>query len=53
MPGSELVTCPRGLASLPGPVTGWGARLLMPVLSSRGQAEDRASEACDSLLRAF
>lgn len=38
---------PRGLASLPGPVTGWGALLLMPILSSRGQADDRASEARD------
>lgn len=47
MPGSELVTYPSwpGLPSQ-GLSQGGGAPA-MPVLSSRGQAEDRASEACD------
>lgn len=49
MPGSELVTCPSCLGLAPRPVTRWGALLLMPVLCSRGQAGDRASEAGDRI----
>lgn len=37
------------VARLLGPVTRWGAILLMPVLCSRGQAGDRASEAGDRI----